>query len=134
MKTRSADGYSGVVIAGAARTPVGVKLGTLSGFSPEDLAVLDCEEAIGRSGIERQKISHQCVLTPRDPVSCRTPKRSAGPFGPHISKRYGFLWRRRRIWCEEPIVTQLLAGTKHAHLTDGSSGPTSWASSEIRGW
>ena len=45
-----------VVIAGAARTPVGVKGGTLSGFSAEDLAVLACEEAISRAGVDREAI------------------------------------------------------------------------------
>ncbi|MCP4246774.1 MAG: hypothetical protein GY778_06970, partial [bacterium] len=56
MKTKNANGFPGVVIAGAARTPVGVKLGTLSGFSAEDLAVLACQEAIARSGVDREKI------------------------------------------------------------------------------
>ncbi|MEK7710348.1 MAG: thiolase family protein [Planctomycetota bacterium] len=50
------SGFPRVVIAGAARTPVGVKCGTLSGFSAEDLAVLACEEAIRRSGIDRTRI------------------------------------------------------------------------------
>ncbi len=50
------DKHPRVVIAGAARTPVGVKCGTLSGFAPEDLAVLACEEAIRRSGVAREKI------------------------------------------------------------------------------
>jgi len=45
-----------VVIAGAARTPVGLKCGTLSNFSAEDLGVLAAEEAIRRSGVERDKI------------------------------------------------------------------------------
>lgn len=45
-----------VVIAGAARTPVGVKCGTLAGFAAEDLAVLACEEALRRSGIDRKRI------------------------------------------------------------------------------
>ncbi|UCE59860.1 MAG: thiolase family protein [Phycisphaerales bacterium] len=45
-----------VVIAGAARTPVGVKCGTLSNFAPEDLGVLAAEEAIRRSGLAREKI------------------------------------------------------------------------------
>ena len=45
-----------VVIAGAARTPIGVKCGTLSGFAPEDLAVLAAEEAIRRSGVAREGI------------------------------------------------------------------------------
>jgi acetyl-CoA acetyltransferase family protein len=45
-----------VVIAGAARTPVGVKCGTLSNFSAEDLAVLASEEAIRRSGVPREEI------------------------------------------------------------------------------
>ncbi|MFQ5413144.1 MAG: thiolase family protein [Phycisphaerae bacterium] len=49
-------GYPHVVIAGGARTPIGVKCGTLAGFSPEDLAVLACEKAIRRSGIDRSKI------------------------------------------------------------------------------
>ncbi|RME39381.1 MAG: hypothetical protein D6788_05585, partial [Planctomycetota bacterium] len=45
-----------VVIVGAARTPIGVKCGTLRGFAPEDLAVLACEEAIRRSGVPRERI------------------------------------------------------------------------------
>ena len=45
-----------VVIAGAARTPVGLKCGTLSNFSPEDLGVLAAEEAIRRSGVAREDI------------------------------------------------------------------------------
>jgi acetyl-CoA acetyltransferase family protein len=45
-----------VVIAGAARTPVGVKCGTLKDFCPEDLGVLAAEEAIRRSGVPRDKI------------------------------------------------------------------------------
>ena len=45
-----------VVISGAARTPVGLKCGTLSGFSAEDLAVLAAEEAIRRSGVARERI------------------------------------------------------------------------------
>ena len=48
--------YPHVVIAGAARTPVGLKSGTLSNFSAEDLGVLATEEAIRRSGVVREKI------------------------------------------------------------------------------
>ncbi len=44
-------GSTSVVISGAARTPVGVKCGTLSSFAAEDLAVLACNEAIRRTGI-----------------------------------------------------------------------------------
>jgi acetyl-CoA acetyltransferase family protein len=44
------------VIAGAARTPVGVKCGTLSGFAPEDLAVEAAGEAIRRAGVDRSDI------------------------------------------------------------------------------
>lgn len=50
------NGYPRVVIAGGARTPIGVKCGTLSGFAPEDLAVLAAEEAIRRSGVARERI------------------------------------------------------------------------------
>ncbi len=50
------DEFPQVVMAGAARTPIGVKCGTLSDFGPEDLAVFACEEAIRRSGIDRDKI------------------------------------------------------------------------------
>jgi len=50
------DDYPHVVIAGAARTPIGVKCGTLSGFAPEDLGVLAAEEAIRRSGVAREGI------------------------------------------------------------------------------
>lgn len=49
-------GQPRVVISGAARTPVGLKCGTLSGFSAEDLAVLASEEAIRRSGVARERI------------------------------------------------------------------------------
>ena len=45
-----------VVIAGAVRTPVGLKCGTLRNFAPEDLGVLAAEEAIRRSGVAREKI------------------------------------------------------------------------------
>ena len=48
--------YPHVVIAGAARTPVGLKCGTLSNFSPEDLGVFAAEEAIRRSGVARERI------------------------------------------------------------------------------
>jgi acetyl-CoA acetyltransferase family protein len=44
------------VIAGAARTPIGLKCGTLAGFAPEDLAVLAADEAIRRSGVARERI------------------------------------------------------------------------------
>jgi acetyl-CoA acyltransferase 2 len=50
------DGRSTVVIAGAVRTPVGVKCGSLSRFSAEDLAVLAGEEAIRRAGVTRENI------------------------------------------------------------------------------
>ena len=49
-KTRS------FVIAGGARTPVGVKCGTLSGFAPEDLAVVAANEVVRRSGVNVQDI------------------------------------------------------------------------------
>ena len=45
-----------VVIAATARTPVGLKCGTLSNFSPEDLGVLAAEEVIRRSGVPRERI------------------------------------------------------------------------------
>lgn len=45
-----------VVIVSGARTPVGLKCGTLSEFSAEDLAVLAAEEAIRRSGVPRERI------------------------------------------------------------------------------
>ena len=48
--------YPHVVIAGAARTPVGLKRGTLSNFSAEDLGVFAAEEAIRRSGVARERI------------------------------------------------------------------------------
>jgi acetyl-CoA acyltransferase 2 len=50
------DEFPRVVIAGAARSPVGLKCGTLSNFSAEDLAVLAAEEAIRRSGVARDQI------------------------------------------------------------------------------
>ena len=45
-----------VVLSGAARTPVGLKCGTLRNFSAEDLAVLAADEAIARSTIDCGKI------------------------------------------------------------------------------
>ncbi len=45
-----------VVISGAARTPVGLKCGTLCNFSAEDLAVMAAEEAITRSTVDRALI------------------------------------------------------------------------------
>jgi acetyl-CoA acetyltransferase family protein len=50
------NNYPHVVIAGITRTPVGLKCGTLSNFSPEDLGVLAAEEAIRRSGVARERI------------------------------------------------------------------------------
>jgi acetyl-CoA acyltransferase 2 len=47
---------NGVVICGAARTPIGIKCGTLSNFAAEDLAVLACDETIRRAGIDRSHI------------------------------------------------------------------------------
>lgn len=49
-------GSTHVMICGGARTPIGVKCGTLSTFSAEDLAVLACNEAIGRAGIDRTQL------------------------------------------------------------------------------
>ena len=51
------NGFPQAVIVGAARTPIGIKCGTLSEFAPEDLATLACEEAIRRSGMDRAKIA-----------------------------------------------------------------------------
>jgi acetyl-CoA C-acetyltransferase len=45
-----------VVIAGIARTPVGLKCGSLSALSAEDLGVLAANEAIRRCGIGREHI------------------------------------------------------------------------------
>ncbi len=45
-----------VVIVGAARTPIGVKCGTLAGFAAEDLAAAAANEAIRRGGVPRDKI------------------------------------------------------------------------------
>lgn len=45
-----------VVIAGAARTPVGVKCGTLRNLAAENLAALAVEEVISRSGVKREQI------------------------------------------------------------------------------
>jgi acetyl-CoA C-acetyltransferase len=50
------NAYPRVVIAGAARTPIGLKCGTLSGFAAEDLGVLAAEEALRRSGIARDRV------------------------------------------------------------------------------
>ena len=52
----SRNGHEEVVIVGAARTPIGVKCGTLASCAAEDLAVLAAEEAIRRSGIARDRI------------------------------------------------------------------------------
>lgn len=52
----SGNGFPHVVIAGAARTPVGIKCGTLSGFSPEDLAVMASEETMRRAGVAPEDI------------------------------------------------------------------------------
>ncbi len=45
-----------IVIAGVARTPVGLKCGALSGFSAEQLGALASVEAIKRAGIDRGDI------------------------------------------------------------------------------
>jgi len=50
------DEFPRVVIAGAARTPVGLKCGTLSGFAAENLGALAAEEAMRRSGVDRERI------------------------------------------------------------------------------
>lgn len=50
------DGRPGVCIVGAARTPIGVKRGTLCALSAEDLAVLAADEAIRRAGVPRERI------------------------------------------------------------------------------
>jgi acetyl-CoA acetyltransferase family protein len=52
----TANNLPRVVIAGASRTPVGVKCGTLSNLSAEDLAVLAAQETIRRSGVDREAI------------------------------------------------------------------------------
>ncbi len=51
-----ANGSTHVVICGGARTPIGVKCGTLSTFSAEDLAVLACQEAIRRTGVDQTRL------------------------------------------------------------------------------
>jgi acetyl-CoA acetyltransferase family protein len=51
-----ADERTRVCIVGAARTPIGVKRGTLCGLSAEDLAVTAAEEAIRRAGAARERI------------------------------------------------------------------------------
>ena len=50
------NGKPTVIIVSGARTPIGVKCGTLSGFAPEDLAVQACDEAIRRGGVRRELI------------------------------------------------------------------------------
>ncbi|MFQ5422679.1 MAG: thiolase family protein [Phycisphaerae bacterium] len=45
-----------IVIAATARTPIGIKCGTLSRCSAEDLSVLAAEEVLRRSGIAPEKI------------------------------------------------------------------------------
>ncbi|MFH1749211.1 MAG: thiolase family protein [Planctomycetota bacterium] len=54
------NGHPSVVIAGAARTPVGLKCGSLRNFAAEDLGVLAAEEAIRRSKVPRERID-ACV-------------------------------------------------------------------------
>ncbi len=44
------------MIAGAARTPLGLKCGSLAAFAAEDLAVLAAEEALRRSGVKAEQI------------------------------------------------------------------------------
>jgi len=48
--------FPNIVIAGVARTPVGLKCGALSGFSAEQLGALASCEAIERSGVNRKDI------------------------------------------------------------------------------
>ncbi len=50
------NGQKRIVISGGARTPIGNKCGALSGFAPEDLAVLAATEAIARAGIKADEI------------------------------------------------------------------------------
>lgn len=50
------NGYPKVVIVGSARSPIGLKCGTLRDFAPEDLAYFACEESIRRSGVNRHQI------------------------------------------------------------------------------
>ncbi len=52
----STDGKQRVVIAGGARTPVGIKCGSLGGFAAEDLAVIAGDEAIQRAGIKAEDV------------------------------------------------------------------------------
>jgi acetyl-CoA acetyltransferase len=52
----TANGFPHVVIVAGARTPVGVKCGTLSNFSAEDLAVLAARETIRRAGVTGESI------------------------------------------------------------------------------
>lgn len=52
----SVNGNPRVVIVDGARTPVGVKCGTLGDFAPEDLAVLSANEALRRSGVDRASV------------------------------------------------------------------------------
>lgn len=51
-----AESRTRVFIVGAARTPIGVKRGTLCELSAEDLAVLAADEAIRRAGAARERI------------------------------------------------------------------------------
>jgi hypothetical protein len=83
---------------------------------------------------QQQMLRHPKVLKPADPITGRRAKSSRGPFGPHTSGRFGFLWRKRRMWIETPLVVHLFQGTVQQHITDGSRGNTVWASSESRGW
>ncbi len=54
---RQTKNKNDIVIAGAARTPVGLKCGTLADLAAEDLAVLAAEEVFSRSGVPREKIA-----------------------------------------------------------------------------
>ena len=93
------EDYPQVVIAGAARTPVGLKCGTLSGFSAEDLGVQAAEEAIRRSGVARERIDASIGAN----VYQYTAPGAQDIYFPDSSMSFSFLISRDMV----PIVTPM---------------------------
>ncbi|MBN2741419.1 MAG: acetyl-CoA C-acyltransferase family protein [Rhodobacteraceae bacterium] len=74
---------TGIVILSATRTPIGTFGGSLSGFSPIDLATIVSKEAIARAGISPEKIGqtvfgHIINTEPRDMYVSRVAAVNAG--------------------------------------------------------
>jgi acetyl-CoA C-acetyltransferase len=74
---------TGIVILSATRTPIGTFGGSLSGFSPIDLATIVSKEAIARAGISPEKINqtvfgHIINTEPRDMYVSRVAAVNAG--------------------------------------------------------